>query len=651
MSALSIQPTYPIFTDIDGQPLEAGYVWLGTANLDPQTNPITVYSDAALTILAPQPIRTLAGYPSNNGTPGRLYVDSDYSIRVMNKNGSTVYSAPTATERYNADVISSVNVNAEDVVYDPPFTNAVQTNVEAKLAQTVSVKDFGAVGDGVTDDTAAIQAALDARKNVYFPEGTYLIDGNTPGGPFGRRGIEPRDDSYLTFNNATLQVKPSSQDGYNAILIRANNVTIDGANIVGERDQHIGITGEFGMGIELRTCSNIRIINCNIKDCWGDGIYVGLGMSNVFIDNVLSNNNRRQGMSVIDVDGLFVTNSAFNNTNGTAPQAGIDFEPNFATERIKNVLLSNVTTKGNIGSGLLFALNNLNDAEVSVNVTNYTSTQDNVGIYCFKHPAGNSVGALNFANIYVQESKSGGIRLRDWPANQIKANFTNVEVVDPNTTNVGGLSQGGAAFGFMFVDKTNVAGDYGGFTLDNFKVHRTGRVTVFVTNFDVVLPIYVIADGQETKDVSLSNIIGGDPNRIRGIGRLNLEFNSTDFDFVSAIGNVGTYPGGPPGTRTIGLASADYLNAYIDSVAVAKNVEVTLGNETNFTGTYPPVTIGLVTASNSFSTRLQTASGDLIYPRANQLTLAAGNRIVGSRITAQVVKGRWQIINIQGTWT
>jgi hypothetical protein len=176
MSALSIQPTYPIFTDIDGQPLEAGYVWIGTANLDPQTNPINVYWDAALTILAPQPIRTLAGYPSNNGTPARLYVNSDYSIRVMNKNGSVVYSAPAATERYSDAVISAVN--AEDVIYDPPFLGGVQTNVEAKLAQTVSVKDFGAVGDGVTDDRNSINAAFAAvfsrgAGTVYFPAGNY----------------------------------------------------------------------------------------------------------------------------------------------------------------------------------------------------------------------------------------------------------------------------------------------------------------------------------------------------------------------------------------------------------------------------------------------------------------------------------------------
>lgn len=112
MSALSIQPTYPIFTETDGQPLEDGYIWIGQANLDPQVNPINVFWDAALTIPAGQPIRTLGGYPSNSGTPARLYVNSDYSIRVMNKSGSLVYSAPAATERYSGSLISFSGVNA-----------------------------------------------------------------------------------------------------------------------------------------------------------------------------------------------------------------------------------------------------------------------------------------------------------------------------------------------------------------------------------------------------------------------------------------------------------------------------------------------------------------------------------------------------------
>jgi len=93
MSAISVNPPFPIFTDIDGQPLEAGFIWLGVANLDPQGNPINAYWDASLTVPAAQPIRTLGGYPSNSGTPARLYVNSDYSIQVQNKNGSVIYTS------------------------------------------------------------------------------------------------------------------------------------------------------------------------------------------------------------------------------------------------------------------------------------------------------------------------------------------------------------------------------------------------------------------------------------------------------------------------------------------------------------------------------------------------------------------------------
>lgn len=93
MSALSIQPPFPIFTGSDGQPLENGYIWLGTANLNPLTNQINVYWDAALTVPATQPIRTLGGYPMNNGTPARLYVNSDYSIQVLDSKGSVVYTS------------------------------------------------------------------------------------------------------------------------------------------------------------------------------------------------------------------------------------------------------------------------------------------------------------------------------------------------------------------------------------------------------------------------------------------------------------------------------------------------------------------------------------------------------------------------------
>jgi hypothetical protein len=161
MSSLSVQSTYPIFTDIDGKPLEDGFVWVGAVNVDPQTNPINVYWDAALTQPATQPIRTRGGYPLNNGVISRLYVNSDYSIRVMNKNGSVIYSAPVAADRYNAS----------NVIYDPSGAGAVSTSVQAKLRQSVSVMDFGATSGGSNTSAinAAIAYAISSGQRVKFP--------------------------------------------------------------------------------------------------------------------------------------------------------------------------------------------------------------------------------------------------------------------------------------------------------------------------------------------------------------------------------------------------------------------------------------------------------------------------------------------------
>lgn len=174
MSALSVQPTFPIFTDIDGQPLEDGYIWIGVANLAPIVNPINVYWDVALTQLAVQPIRTLAGYPANSGTPARLYVGSDYSIQVQNKNGSVIYSSPTATERYTDVVVSGID--SSEVTFLQAGSGAVTRTAQAKMRDVVSVKDFGAVGDNSTNDTTAIQNALNSgAKVILFPAGNYIF--------------------------------------------------------------------------------------------------------------------------------------------------------------------------------------------------------------------------------------------------------------------------------------------------------------------------------------------------------------------------------------------------------------------------------------------------------------------------------------------
>lgn len=72
---------------------------------------------------------------------------------------------------------SSAGSDAFNVSYTPPFVGSAATNVGDKLAQTVSVIDFGAVGDGAADDTTAIQAAYASGAGaIYFPTGTYNLN-------------------------------------------------------------------------------------------------------------------------------------------------------------------------------------------------------------------------------------------------------------------------------------------------------------------------------------------------------------------------------------------------------------------------------------------------------------------------------------------
>ena len=94
-------------------------------------------------------------------TTNDIYTESDRSWKF---NGTSWDGLPTP----------SVSGN---VAYTPAGTGAVDTVVETKLRETVSVKDFGAVGDGVANDTAAIQAAINANPNkrIYLPSGNYLV--------------------------------------------------------------------------------------------------------------------------------------------------------------------------------------------------------------------------------------------------------------------------------------------------------------------------------------------------------------------------------------------------------------------------------------------------------------------------------------------
>ena len=240
----------------------------------------------------------------------------------------------------------------------------------------VDVRDYGARGDGMTDDTDAIQmAVLDAplkplplRGRVCVPPGVYMIKAAAPEreencpNPADGRAEKPCGVALLSGTHfymdpgATLRAYPTAQPHYRVLRVwQQDDVTIIGGTLLGERDEHIILAcspgtrscpndakcpksgmcplGEWGAGIDVRNSRNIRIEHVTAVNSWGDGFVIsGLALpdlpdnENVSVTRSVANRNRRNGLALISCKGCRVVDSTFSDTGGTPPGAGIDLE-------------------------------------------------------------------------------------------------------------------------------------------------------------------------------------------------------------------------------------------------------------------------------------------------------------------------------------
>ena len=177
--------------DVRLQAIEAALLVIGEGGL-----PGTVY------------VQRLSGtgaqtsFTLNVSVPSSALIDVFINGIYQNKNTFTIVddvltfseAPPAGTDNVEVVIsitIANVETDASLVSYRATASSTTVRTVESKLREWVSVKDFGAIGDGVTDDTAAIQAAVDAHQNVYFPIGTYLVTSTITCSQFGQCLIGP----------------------------------------------------------------------------------------------------------------------------------------------------------------------------------------------------------------------------------------------------------------------------------------------------------------------------------------------------------------------------------------------------------------------------------------------------------------------------
>lgn len=93
-----LENPFPLFFDEHGALVDAGYIYVGVADADPEVSPVDVFWDAALTIPAAQPLRTRGGIISNAGTPALVFMAvADYSLRVRDADGNLISYIPAAS--------------------------------------------------------------------------------------------------------------------------------------------------------------------------------------------------------------------------------------------------------------------------------------------------------------------------------------------------------------------------------------------------------------------------------------------------------------------------------------------------------------------------------------------------------------------------
>ena len=249
--------------------------------------------------------------------------------------------------------------------------------------------------------------------------------------------------------------------GLKNVILRGNGKATLRMNKKDYQNPAIYKHSEWRFGIALFNCENIQIKNLSILSSGGDGVYIGgsgIPNRNIKLEELILDDHHRQGISIINAENLLIRKCKISNTQGTRPEAGIDFEPTRPDEVIINTMIEDCEIFGNAYSGILVNFPRVLDRPISITIRNCKMVNNSEGIKIafngMKDKWFNAI--INIEKCLLKNNLNTQlmIQLPDNKKGEIKLNMKDVCLADDNGKKPIILSSAGELGGLDFGNLT-----------------------------------------------------------------------------------------------------------------------------------------------------------------------------------------------------
>jgi Right handed beta helix region len=330
----------------------------------------------------------------------------------------------------NATTSAPSNSSTSGSTTNSPSTPPAPTAPVAP-SNAVSLLHFGNAGFG-GDDTNVFQAALNYTaangQTLEIPAGNYNINPIT----------FPANSNVFVDAGVTVTANSGYNTGQVMLGIHSSNVTITGADAtlsVFHMRKAEYTSGESRHCLVIQNASNVTVSGISCNDSGGDGLYVRAS-TNVTVQDSIFNNNRRQGSSVTgQVNHIYYYRDHFTNTNGTAPQAGIDIEPNAPSDFLLDVKIEDCYTDANAGDGIMVSTWLMDPTSKPIDVTvlrNHATGNGRFGYSGQNNDPSNAPGTILIQDSFSDQSGSYGAAGYFYEGNGAALIFKNLTVTNPH---------------------------------------------------------------------------------------------------------------------------------------------------------------------------------------------------------------------------